>query len=61
MTGECWLADRRRKLTKDSGYKAEWELRGEHGEKPGSCVEAGADLVLFQVVVEVSVVIMEEA
>lgn len=47
-------------LTEDSGHKSQGELGGEHGEKPGRGVEAGADLVLLQVVVEVSVVVVEE-
>lgn len=47
-------------FTKDSGHKAQWELRGEHGEKPGGGIEAGADLVLLQVIVEVSVVIVKK-
>lgn len=47
-------------LTKDSGYESQRELWGKHGEEPGGGVEAGADLVLLQVIVEVSVVIVKQ-
>lgn len=49
-----------RTLTEDSGHKSQWELGGKHGEEPGGSIEAGADLVLLEVVVEVPVVIMKE-
>lgn len=47
-------------LTEDSGYKSQRELGGEHGEKPGGGIEAGADLMLLEVIVEVSVVIVKK-
>lgn len=59
-TREHWFGQRAHPLTEDSGHKPQGELGGEHGEKPGRGVEAGADLVLLQVVVEVPVVVVEE-
>lgn len=48
------------KLTKDSGHKAEGEVWGEGGEKPGGGIQAGPNLLLLQVAVEIPVVIMEQ-
>lgn len=60
-TRGCWLWQTDvHALTKDSGHKSQWELWGKHGEEPGGGIEAGADLVLLEVVVEVSVVVVKK-
>lgn len=46
--------------TEDAGHKVERELRGEEREEPGRRVEAGADLVLLEVVVQVTVVVVQQ-
>lgn len=52
--------DRKKKNTKDAGHKVEGELRGEEREEPRRRVEAGADLVLLKVVVQVTVVVVQQ-
>lgn len=46
--------------TKNARHKAEGELRGEEREEPRRCVEARADLVLLEVIVQVPVVVMQQ-
>lgn len=46
--------------TEDAGHKVEGELRGEQREEPRRRVEAGADLVLLKVVVQVTVVVVQQ-
>lgn len=53
-----WTGDRT--CTEDAGHEAEGELRGEEREEPGRRVEAGADLVLLQVVVQLAVVVVQQ-
>lgn len=48
------------KYTKYTGNKAERELRGEESEEPRCGVQAGADLVLLQVSVQVTVIVMQQ-
>lgn len=48
------------KLTKDSGHKAKGEVRGEGGEEPGGGVQAGSNLLLLQVAVEIPVVVVKQ-
>ena len=47
-------------VTEDTGDEAEGELGGEEREEPGRGVQAGADLLLLQVVVEFPVVVMQQ-
>lgn len=49
------------KYTKYTGDKAKLELRGEESEKPGCGVQAGTDLVLLQVSVQVTVIIVQQS
>lgn len=44
--------------TKDAGHKAKRELWGEESEEPRCCVEAGTDLVLLEVIVQLAVVVV---
>lgn len=53
MTGD-------RRYTEDAGHEAEGELRGEEREEPGRRVEARADLVLLEVVVQLAVVVVQQ-
>lgn len=53
MTGDT-------RYTKDAGHEAEGELRGEEREEPGRRVEARADLVLLEVVVQLAVVVVQQ-
>lgn len=46
--------------TKDSRHEAKWELWGEQSQEPRRRVEAGADLVLLKVTVQVSVVVVQK-
>lgn len=46
------------KYTKDAGHKAERELWGEESEEPWGCVKARADLVLLEVIVQLTVVVV---
>lgn len=47
-------------LTEYPGNEAQGKLRGEHSEEPGCCVEAGPDLLLLQVAVQVAVIVVQE-
>lgn len=47
-------------ITEDTGDEAQGEVRGEDGEEPGRGVQAGADLLLLQVVVQVPVVVVQQ-
>ena len=47
-----------KKYTKDAGHEVEGELRGEEGEEPRRGVEARADLVLLQVIVQLAVIVV---
>lgn len=49
------------KYTKYTGNKAKLELRGEESEKPGRGVQAGTDLVLLQVSVQVTVIVVQQS
>lgn len=49
------------KLTKHSGHKTQGELGSKHGEEPRGSIEARADLKFLQVVVQISVIVMEKA
>lgn len=46
--------------TKDAGHKAEGELRGKEREEPRRGVEARADLVLLKVVVQLTVIVVQQ-
>lgn len=46
--------------TKDAGHKAEGELRGKEREEPRCGVEARADLVLLKVVVQLTVIVVQQ-
>lgn len=49
-----------KQCTKDAGHKAERELRGEESEEPRRGVEARADLVLLEVIVQLAVVVVQQ-
>lgn len=49
------------KHTKYTGNKTKRELRGEESEEPGCGVQAGADLVLLQVSVQVTVIVVQQS
>lgn len=47
-------------LTEDTGHKAEGEVWCEQSKEPWGGVQAGADLLLLQVAVQIPVVVMEQ-
>lgn len=47
--------------TKNTRHKAKWELRGEECEEPRCCVKAWADLVILEVIVQLTVVVVEQS
>lgn len=47
-------------LTKHTGHEAEGEVWGEQSEEPGGGVQAGPDLLLLQVAVQISVVVVKQ-
>lgn len=49
------------KYTKYTGNKAERELRGEESKEPGRGVQAGTDLLLLQVSVQVTMVVVQKS
>lgn len=55
------LSKKRHIGTKNPWHKAKWELWGEECEEPRCCVKAWADLVILQVIVQLTVVVMQQS